>query len=169
MLKKSRIAFLAIAMSASCMSFAEAIKVQSVIPYAESAKIPQKIRTECTKLGSQLAQFTQEFGKSFGVRIELTDKLDINEQGRVLHLEFTDAISKGNAFIGHQKSTAAHGILYQDGKKIAEFDVSRDSMGGMFAGYKGSCSVLGRTVKTMGKDIAQWLKDPKDKAELGDF
>ena len=42
-------------------------------------------------------------------------------------------------------------------------------MGGAFAGYKGSCSVLGRTVKAMGKDVAQWLKAPTDEAALGDM
>ncbi|RYG10540.1 MAG: hypothetical protein EOO07_22000 [Chitinophagaceae bacterium] len=169
MLKKSTIAFFVLAASASCASFANPVQIQSKIPFAESSKIPQNIRNECTELGSQLAKFTQEFGKSMDVKVELTDKIDIGQKGRVLYIEITDAVSMGNAFSGHQKATSAHGVLYEDGKKIAEFDARRQSMGGAFAGYKGSCSVLGRTVKTIGKDIAQWLKDPKDQATLGDM
>ncbi len=75
----------------------------------------------------------------------------------------------GNAFIGHQKYSASRGTLFENGEKIASFEARRQSMGGAFAGYKGSCSVLGRTVKAMGKDIAQWLKEPIDKAMLGDM
>jgi hypothetical protein len=41
-------------------------------------------------------------------------------------------------------------------------------MGGAFAGYKGSCSVLGRTIKAIGKDVAEWMKAPSKDAQLGD-
>jgi len=36
-------------------------------------------------------------------------------------------------------------------------------MGGFGAGFKGSCSVLNRCTKTLGKDFADWLK-----GQLGD-
>jgi hypothetical protein len=42
-------------------------------------------------------------------------------------------------------------------------------MGGAFGGFKGSCSVLGRTVKALGKDIAQWLVQPAKGSQLGDL
>jgi hypothetical protein len=41
-------------------------------------------------------------------------------------------------------------------------------MGGAFAGFKGSCSVLGRTVEALGEDIGGWLAAPRDGASLGD-
>jgi hypothetical protein len=75
----------------------------------------------------------------------------------------------GNAFIGHSKYSRISGALYQDGDRVAGFRAVRASMGGAFAGYKGSCSVLGRTMKALGKDIAQWLTNPDDGAELGDM
>ena len=75
----------------------------------------------------------------------------------------------GNAFMGHHKYSAARGTLFENGKKLASFEARRQSMGGAFAGYKGSCSVLGRTVKAMGKDVAAWLKQPNDNALLGDL
>jgi len=150
-------------------AMADAIKVIKEAPYAADAEIQKKVRNECTKLGSQLSEFTQQFAKEFGVDVALVDSIDTAGSGRVLQLEITDAVSMGNAFMGHQKFSSARGALYEDGKKIADFRARRNSMGGAFAGYKGSCSVLGRTVKAMGKDIAQWLKDPEDKVELGDY
>ena len=168
MLKRAKLALFILAASASGFSSAEPVTMQAVTPYAADAKIAQKIRTECTKLGTQLAAFTQEFGKKNGVEVQLTESLNTAQKGRVLQLEITDAVSMGNAFIGHQKFSTAQGTLFQDGKKVASFEARRISMGGAFANYKGSCSVLGRTVKVMGKDIAAWLKAPTDNALLGD-
>lgn len=168
MLKRTKIALFILAASTSGLSNANSVTMQSAVPYAADAKIAQKVRTECTQLGSQLAQFTQEFGKQNGVEVQLQDAIDTNQAGRVLQLEITDAVSMGNAFMGHNKFSTAQGTLFENGKKIASFEARRISMGGAFAGYKGSCSVLGRTVKAMGKDIAQWLKAPTDNALLGD-
>lgn len=169
MLKKSALSIILLAGSFSGFSAADPVVVQSVIPYAADSKIAKNIRNECTKLGSQFASFTKEFGKKFEVDVQLNETLDITAKGRVLQMEITEAVSMGNAFIGHQKYAAARGTLYENGEKVASFEARRQSMGGAFAGYKGSCSVLGRTVKAMGKDVAQWLKAPTDDATLGDM
>jgi hypothetical protein len=169
MLKQSTFFFVLLASSISSFTTADPIAAQSSIPYSADARVAQNIRNECTKLGTQLAQFTQQFGKKFDVEVQLTDTLDTAAKGRVLQLEITEAVSMGNAFIGHQKYATSRGTLFENGEKIASFEARRQSMGGAFAGYKGSCSVLGRTVKAMGKDIAQWLKEPTDKAMLGDM
>jgi len=150
-------------------SFAQSVQTASAVPYAEDAEIQRKVREECSQLGSQLAQFTQEFARESGVQVQLVDSVDTGAEGRVLQMEIVEAVSMGNAFIGHQKYSRVRGALYENGEKIAEFRGRRNSMGGAFAGYKGSCSVLGRTVKALGKDIAQWLANPEDEAELGDY
>jgi len=169
MLQKTKISLFVLLGSISMFSAADPVTVQSGIPYAADAKVAKNIRNECTKLGTQLAEFTKQFGKKFSVDVQLTEKLDTAAKGRVLLIEITDAVSMGNAFIGHQKFTSSQGTLFEDGKKVASFEARRQSMGGAFAAYKGSCSVLGRTVKAMGKDIAQWLKAPTDEATLGDL
>jgi hypothetical protein len=145
------------------------VRMASYTPYGEEAEIPHKVRSECVKLGEQLPAYTREFGAAFGVSVELVPAIDPTAPGRVLHVEIVDAVSMGNAFIGHQKYARIEGTLYEDGEKIASFKGRRNSMGGAFAGYKGSCSVLGRTMKALGKDIADWLRNPTDKARLGDM
>ena len=45
------------------------------------------------------------------------------------------------------------------GSRVDEVDFTRNSGGGFGGGYKGSCSVLGRCTKALGKDIAGWLRD----------
>ncbi len=147
---------------------AETITMARVVPYADTADISSKIKVECKDLQSGLASYTKEFAAKQGVTVELSDEPS-KASGKVLQLEIFDAISEGNPFIGHHKSTRVRGTLMENGQKVASFKAMRQSMGGAFAGYKGSCSVLGRTVQKLGEDIGAWLKNPKDGAELGDL
>ena len=150
-------------------SHAQQVSMARSVPYSDDAEVSKKVRNECVQLNTQLADFTKEFGREFGVEVALVDSVTSSMSGRVLMVEIVDAVSAGNAFIGHQKYSRIKGALYQDGEKVASFKGRRDSMGGAFGGYKGSCSVLGRTMKALGKDVAIWLKSPTDGAELGDY
>ena len=85
----------------------------------------------------------------------------------VLKLKIDNALSSGNAFIGHRKFVVVGGELYEGSKKITEFQVARRSGGGFFGGYKSSCAVLGGCTKTIAQDIVQWLKNPTENALLG--
>lgn len=145
------------------------VSVANHTPFSEDADIQDKVRQECTRLNTQLPTFIQEFGKTSGVEVVLVDSIDTSAEGRVLKLELVEAVSMGNAFWGHQKYAKVNGTLFENGTRIADFRGRRNSMGGLAAGYKGSCSVLGRTVKALGKDIAAWLKSPQDGARLGDL
>lgn len=147
----------------SGIAVAEPIRLQRPVPYAEDNDISDAIKTEC-RIGEQLADFIKEYSP---VPVELTDAAP-GADGRVLQLEIVDAVSMGNAFLGHQKFTKVRGTLLENGVEVASFKARRNSMGGAFAGFKGSCSVLGRTVEAMGEDIGEWLAAPKDGANLGD-
>ena len=147
---------------------ADTVTIIDDVPYAAKAKVKSKVRNKCTDLGTKLSFFTQEFARDQGLTVEMSDAIDTSAPGKVLHLEITGAVSKGNAFIGHRKSVDIRGTLWENNKKIASFTGNRDSGGGFAAGFKGSCSVLGRCVKALGKDIAYWLKDPTDGEHIGD-
>jgi hypothetical protein len=162
MFKKATISIVLLTGSFVGFAAADPVIIQSTIPYAADAKVAQKVRNECVELGA-------EFGEKYEVEVQLSDTLDPSAKGRVLQMEITEAVSQGNAFIGHRKFSSARGTLYENGEKVASFEALRQSGGGAFAGYKGSCSVLGRTVKAMGKDVAQWLQAPTDNAALGDM
>ena len=145
-------------------AFAGPLQLQRPVPMAEDNDISQAVKQECA-LGDELADSVKEYATE---PVEFTAGEPDMSQGRVLKLEIVDAVSMGNAFIGHQKSTRVRGALYQDGQKVASFKARRNSMGGAFAGFKGSCSVLGRTIKVLGQDIGKWLRSPVDGINLGD-
>lgn len=145
----------------------DAIKVARDIPYKKGSKIALNIRQEC-KITEQLSEFTQIYGEDRGINVVRVPRVMPKGKGQVLEMEITEAVSQGNAFLGHRKYTAIEGSLYTDGKKVSTFTAARFSGGGFFGAYKGSCSVLGRTVEALGKDVAIWLASPVDGAHLGD-
>lgn len=152
--------------AALCLSGAaqtQSLQVQRPVPYAEDNDIADNIKAEC-KINEELVDSLKEHAGS----VEFTSGAVDTAKGRVLQLEIVDAVSMGNAWMGHQKYMKVKGALYENGKKVAGFKGRRNSMGGAFAGYKGSCSVLGRTAEALGEDIATWLQAPKDGANLGD-
>lgn len=138
--------------------------MQSPVPYVEDNDISDNIKTECA-LPQRFADYVK---KASSVPIEFISGPVDTSMGRTLQLEIVDAVSMGNPWLGHQKFTKVRGTLYQDGQKVAGFKGRRNSMGGAFAGYKGSCSVLDRTIEALGQDIGQWLANPVDGTNLGD-
>lgn len=165
----SRFALALAAILASGAASAQAVQIQTATPYAEDADVSSRIRGECTALPTQLPAFIGEFGGPQGVEVTLSESVDATAAGRVLVLEITDAVSMGNAFIGHQKSVTIRGTLFEDGAQVARFRAARNSMGGAFGGFKGSCSVLGRNMRALGRDVATWLAAPVDGARLGNL
>ena len=67
------------------------------------------------------------------------------------------------------KSVVVKGSLSRKGKLLGDFKARRYSGGGMFGGYKGTCAILGRCVKILGKDVAEWLAHPTSQAVLDDL
>ena len=163
-MKRATFAILAAVLLFPAAAFAQNVVVQRPVPYAGDNDISDNIKSEC-RIGEQLADFVKQYS---GGTVQTQDTPVDTSGGRVLQLEIVDAVSMGNAWMGHQKFTKVRGALWENGSKVASFKARRNSMGGAFAGFKGSCSVLGRTVDAIGEDIAQWLKAPKDGATLGD-
>ena len=138
---------------------AEPFRVQGTIPYAEDHRIAKKITDECGDLGIKLSDFLVQFAKKKGIEVKQVAELNQADAGRNLVIEITDAVSRGNAFIGHQKYMEARAELFVNGESKGEQFYHRDSMGGFGAGYKSSCAVLGRTSKALGKDFSVWLQE----------
>jgi hypothetical protein len=142
------------------------IYIKDFIPYTLNSNINSKIKKECN-INKQLSNFIKEYTNDRGkVKVEfknLIEKTDI-----FLDVQISGAVSEGNGFIGHRKSTSIIGVIKVGDKEHQVFTGTRNSSGGSFSVYKGSCSVLGRTVEVLGKDIAIWLENPINRIKLGD-
>lgn len=145
----------------------EVIWVKSLTPFSSDSKIANNIKEEC-KLEKKLPDFIESYSVGNGINVQLKENVSRSSKGKVLDVQIVDAVSQGHAFTGHRKYVKVKGTLYNNGSKVAGFTAGRVSGGGFFGAYKGSCSVLGRTVKVIGRDIGTWLKNPKDGVNLGD-
>lgn len=140
--------------------------------FAKDLKVRPAVRKECELL-TKLPGFIQSFGQ------EQYAAINLEAQGAgaadFLKIEIIDLPRyKKNAWGGRRGGrggqwVSVKGSLIRAGKSPVSFEASRASMGGFMGGYKGTCALLGRCIKTLGKDIAAWLKDPVDEAILGDM
>jgi hypothetical protein len=146
---------------------AQSVTVPNPVPYAADNDIAANVKAEC-QLDTRLAEFIKEGAADEGVTVELASGVTDKTPGRVLLVEIKDAVSAGNAFIGHAKYVSLRGRLLENGKEIGTFRARRSSGGGACGGWKGSCAVLGRCIKVLGEDIGKWLRAPTMDAELGE-
>ena len=144
------------------------VAIQATIPYKEGHTIKANIINECA-LDTKLSNFIVQAGEANSVDVQVREQVSKDDNGSVLLVEITDSVSSGNAFIGHRKYTSIKGTLYKNGVEMASFRAARKSGGGAFAGFKGSCAVLGRTVKTLGNDVTLWLQKPWKNGSMGDM
>jgi hypothetical protein len=143
--------------AAASAAQAVAYQIPENIVYKDITIIPGNIVDECKELGRQLsASLAAELTKT-GVDVQRVAALD-GAAGPVIDIKISNMVSAGNAFIGHRKSASVWVELRQGSEVLGAKGFTRDTMGGAFAGFKGSCTVLERAVLVLGKDVAQWTQ-----------
>ena len=145
-----------------------AIRVRLTTPFDPKGMNDPAVMNECN-IHAQLPDFVRDQAKAKGIEVVLVPEVSAEDKGKNLVLSFMRTQSSGNAFTGHYKYTEIKAVLYEDGKQLADLTAGRRSGGGAFGGYKGSCSVMGRTVRTLGEDVAQWLVNPVAGARAGNL
>lgn len=149
------------------VAVADPVYVGKTAPFSDSTQIAKNIIDECGLPESQM-KVLHEQAKELHVEIVADETAVTANKGRVLLIETVSAISGGNAFVGHRKQVVVKGRLLENGEEIGSFSAIRGSMGGMWGGYKSSCSVLYRCQTTLAKDILGWLANPTKDARIGE-
>ncbi len=142
------------------VSSAEKIGIPADVPFDPSADVPQKVQDECN-LGPKVATFVQKYNRD----VQFSESPN---EGQYVDMSITEVFAPGGGGWSGPKWMEVTGTLMNNGEKVASFRAKRFSTGGAFGGFKGTCSIIGRCTKALGKDIANWLKNPVDGAELGD-
>ena len=143
-------------------AFASGTRVPNPIPFGDDVQVRDKVRSEYD-LGKKTAQFIAQYRDDIAVVSG-----NLGNSGRVLDVKITQVFAAGGGAFSGPKWMELTGTLKQVGKHVASFRAKRFSTGGAFGALKGTCAIIGRCTKTLGKDVAMWLKDPKDGAKLGD-
>lgn len=163
---KRVVTFFSLLVFAPALASAATLVIPSQVPFAKDAEVPAAVKEEC-QLPTKLSDFIRENAKDKFDKV-VTDKAT-DKDAMILTLEIYDLEGRGGGAWSGAKSVGVRGKLTQNGKSLGDFKAKRYSGGGAFAGYKGTCSILGRCVKTLGADIATWAKHPTDGARLGDL
>ena len=160
-------ALLGIGIQAGAIAQSTTVYMRQIAPYSDLERISRAIQEECS-LPQQQAELIVSQANLAGIVVVRDDEAAKAGKGRVLQVEIVNAISMGNAFTGHRKQVHIKGRLLEDGKEIGDFVGVRSSMGGLFPGFKGSCSVLTRCLQTLAEDVSRWLKNPVKDARIGE-
>ena len=138
---------------------AQSIAVIDYAIYQDTKKIKPKIKRKCDNLGKDFSNYTQNYLTKYKWDVQQAEVL--SKEGLELKLEIVDLSSIGNPFIGHYKSVEIEAMLYRDGELLDTYSNSKESRGGLIPSFQSSCDVLKMCVKSLGKDIAKWIKKKK--------
>lgn len=138
-----------ILVSSAPRAFAE-ISLAREIEYAESARVRPAVRDKCkleTRIPDAIAASS--------------DQVELVDGSGTLKVEITAVHGPGGGVFGGPKWIELHGSFGD-----ATFRAKRYSATDFFAG--GTCGILAKIGRALGQDIASWVEDPRDGAELGD-
>lgn len=157
------------AVKVSAAAMASPVVVTSSVAYSKHSGASTAVKKECI-IDKQLPDFVEQYASKHDIAVVQKDgKVSSKGKGKVLVVEFDGIVASAGGVFSGAKSVTVKGALYKSGKKIGSFEGRRTSGGGAVFGYKGTCSILGRCVKALGKDIADWLVKPTMNARLGEM
>lgn len=137
------------------------------VNFGKDAYVSDAVLNEC-ELPGKLTQFIREFAAGQYATI-VSDAGNGPAGAQVLDIDIVNLVGTGGGAWSGPKMVEIKGALTQNGQALGDFRGRRTSGGGFFAEYKGTCSILGRCVKALGKDIAEWLKHPAAHSGIGEM
>jgi hypothetical protein len=138
----------------------EKVRVLNETPLSAVADIPSAVRNECREVGRELPNAIARDNRN--VVLVKTPKELTAKRGKYLSVEITQVRAKGGGLITGPKHLVVRGVLYENGKEIADFEGERASMGAA-----STCAALEKAEKALGTDIARWLERPHPHDRLG--
>jgi hypothetical protein len=140
--------------------------VIKAVSFAADSAAPSAVKNECDLPGRLAAAIKTNAASQYATILEGTTA---PPNADVLSIEILNLIGTGGGAWSGGKSLMIKGTLWKQGKAVSDFKALRVSGGGYFGGYMGTCAILGRCAKTLGKDVAGWLQNPTTNATLGDM
>ena len=138
----------------------ETVTIPGEVPVDPATVVPGAF-SECPT-GAQIASFLNDGSR----RVQIGS---VPSAGHYIDMAITEVHMPGGGAWSGPKWLEVTGTLHEgDGDAVASFRAKRFSTGGAFATFKGNCSIIGRCARAIAKDIAGWLRNPIDGAELGD-
>jgi hypothetical protein len=153
---KIRRALLAAAVALPLSASAEPLALPQKVSYDKDVHVPDAVKKECA-LETKIPEYVKSSASGF----------EPGKGGKALEMKISGLLATGGGGFSGPKSVTVSGTLREGGKVKGTFTAMRHSSGGPFGGG-GTCAILDRCAKAIGKDIGAWLKAPSMNAKLGD-
>jgi len=132
--------------------------------------VNDKVRQEC-KLIEKGTTFLRKYGKKYGFSPVTNESKDVAGAYNLTVKIIGTVGGAGGAWTG-RKGLNIKGELKKDGKVVGTYEGFRSSGGrrwGWGAGFQGTCSLLGRSIRTLSSDVTKWAKTPSMNARIGEL
>jgi hypothetical protein len=138
---------------------AEDVVTEPTAAWVAPERAPDWVRERCgidAEIPSWLASHVP------GLRLDT----DMGKRHLTLRIEAVHAPA-GGVWSG-PKWIELTGTLAESGRTVGSFRARRASFGGPLAPFIDTCGILSRAARALGRDVADWLEDPRPDARLGD-
>lgn len=143
-----------------------ALNIQSVTFTKDTKAVNGKVRLEC-KLIEKTKKYLVAYGKKHFEPVTTESKAVAGAYN--ISAVIVGTVGAPGGALSGRKGATIKGTVTKNGKKVGSFEAFRSSGGGFGFGYKGTCSLLGKSVKRLGRDIAEWARSPAPGAKLGEL
>ena len=134
-------------------------------PFTDGLRVRDNIRTECAIENAVAGDIARGAYSAYAA----VTREKPSEAHHTLELEIIDIFGAGGGAWSGPKYIELKGVLKDpSGKVIGDFTAYRYSMGGALGAIKGTCGILRRVSRALGKDVGVWLTAPSRGARLGD-
>ena len=147
-------------LSASAFAGAD-VHIDENIPYRDKEEIDNRIVSECLEVGSIMSESLRESAakKRGNRRARWSETRHLRRHRHHFRHE------RRQCLCGTRQGLGCFCDFVYWRQQVKKTTLSRNSMGGMFGGFKGSCSVLNRTAKVLGADLAKWIIQEQKNAQ----
>lgn len=141
-------------------SAAGPVALPSGVPFVRPDEVPARVREHCALPARILEAVREHAGDASSPGAP-------PDPERRLELRIRDVHAPGGGAWSGPKWISLEGELVEGSRRVA-FHARRASLGGPLAPMLDTCEILSRCADALGRDVAGWLRAPRDGARLGD-
>lgn len=133
------------------------------ITYHPQASVAPHVKAECKiedKLSQQIGTMLAKLNRTG----DGTVAAGVDTAGAaLLRVQITHVLGVGGGAWSGPKAVTVDVDLLENGKVTRHTHINRWTTGGMWGGFKGTCSLLDRNIAAIAKDLQSWVRDPSYK------
>lgn len=142
--------------STNCFA-SDALYVQVPVSMTSNATMPEAVKRECD-IPMLLGNYIYNAVKLVYIDSEKTESESTISEGNLLKISIITVKGWGGGSWSGRKSISIKADLINNNEILTSTILKRASNGGVFGGFKGTCSILDRVAGALGKDTAKWVK-----------